>query len=69
LSNSKLEETNNKLKELNRLEALVGYLVHQIDSEISCYEDLEMTEGVENKFHRGKAEAFKEVLQYVYNNV
>jgi hypothetical protein len=48
-------------------EKLIGWLIGHIDMEVSCYEDLEMTEGERNDYHRGKADAFQELLDAVYN--
>lgn len=42
---------------------LTNWLHDRICDEISCYEDLEMTEGVRNDFHRGKVKAFEDVLE------
>lgn len=45
--------------------ALNNWLHKQIEDEWSCIEDLEMTEGVENKFLRGKVAAYEEVLKLI----
>lgn len=46
-------------------DALSDWLHNKIDEEISCIEDLEMTEGIEHKFLRGRVSAFQEVLEII----
>lgn len=48
---------------LTNVNNLTNWLHERIDDEISCYEDLEMTEGVKNDFHRGKVKAFEDLLE------
>ncbi|WP_180953457.1 hypothetical protein [Bacillus sp. T33-2] len=42
---------------------LINWLCHQIDMEWSCVEDLELTEGEENQFGRGKIAAWEQLLK------
>jgi hypothetical protein len=44
---------------------LVNWLHDQIDMEISCIEDLEITEGEENLFGRGKLAAYEQMLKEI----
>lgn len=44
------------------MQKLFVWLNDQLDADMSCYEDLELTEGIRNDYHRGRASAFQEML-------
>jgi len=59
------EGCNLKDENYLKVQSLINWLHDRIEMEVSCYEDLEMTEGLRNDFHRGKEAAFEELLKTI----